>query len=718
MVETSLRYRLATRASPLARLQADEAVTAIRRLLPGARFEILPCPTPGDRDKTTDLRESAPDFFTRDLHAAVRAGGADAAVHSAKDLEDPVPDDLDWFWLPDPADPRDAVVLRPGATLADLPDGAVAGVSSARREAWCRTHGPSLRCVPVRGTIEERLAQLDAGAFDLLLIAAAALERLGLAARIHRAIPLEELRPPAGQGYLALTFRAGDARFERIRRLFVRPVVFAGAGSGSAGNCTLATAEALAACEVCFHDRLLDPALLDRLPPGAEQVDVGKRCGDHAVAQAEIDRRLVDTARRGRRVVRLKGGDPGLFGRLAEELAALDARGLPCRVLPGVSSLVAATTGTGLLLTRRGASRGFAAMTPREQGGGIGPVDARARAALPIVFFMGMGVLDRIAADLAADGLAPETHAAAVFDAGAPDEAVVRGTLADLSDRVAAAQVAGAVRRNAPGLVLVGAPAAAPAFLHRGALDGRRVLLPCSEDLQAKAAAAVRDFGGVPLPLPLIRLVPAPDCAAVLRGLRSFDGLVITSPASVRCLMALLPRAGLDARALPRILAAGPGTAAVFRAHGIEPDALPVRDFGSAGVLEAAAGFAPAGARLLRLRSRRAGPALGEALARAGFAVTDTVLYDNEPLRPECIPSFDAVFFASASAAEAFFALRPPETLAGKLVAAMGGPTRAVLEPRGIALTCTAPEATVASAIAALAGAVVEQELQEKETQA
>jgi uroporphyrinogen-III synthase len=230
--------------------------------------------------------------------------------------------------------------------------------------------------------------------------------------------------------------------------------------------------------------------------------------------------------------------------------------------------------------------------------------------------------------------------------------------------------------------------------------------------LQKEAAAAVRAFGGIPVSLPLMRMVPNRGCVSVLKMMREFDWLVVTSPSSVTVLMKLLPDAHLDARALPRILVAGPGTAEAFKRHGVVPDVTPSRDFGAEGLVEAAKQTIPTGAALLRVRSQLAGPALTEALTHAGFRVRDCVLYTNEALRPERVPVFDAVFFASASAVEAFRAIRPPESLAGKAVVAMGRPTLAALEKSGIRAVRASPDATAAAAIETLAVTMVQEEME------
>jgi uroporphyrinogen III methyltransferase/synthase len=699
-------FRVGTRASRLARLQTAGALDRFRTLFPGCAFEEVVCSSPGDRDHGTDLKVSPPDFFTKDMDEAVLGGRLDFAVHSAKDLPDPMPRGLDWFWLPWREDPRDVIVLPRGETLAALPAAPRVGISSARREAWCRARFPRAELRAIRGAIEERLAQLDAGNYDLLIIAAAALNRLNLQDRISEWIPLDALAPPDGQGALAVTFRAGDTRLERIRGLFVKSVSFVGAGTGSAGFLTLAGARALRRAEVCLYDSLMDAAVLGQLPPSAARLDVGKRCGAHAVPQPEITRLIADYARRGLRVVRLKGGDPGIFGRLAEEVEALESLALPYVVIPGVSALSVATTGTGLLLTRRGVSRGFCVMTPREAGGGVGSVAAADRARLPAVFFMATTVAPEVARQLQADGWAATTPTALVFDAGGDEERIVRATLAELAVPAADA------RDERAGLLIVGEVARYGYRRDAGALAGARVLVTCSEDLVEKTAGYVRDWGGVPVARPLIRLTPDWQALAGVGPLAAYDGLVLTSPTAVRCLGEWIEREGLDIRAVPPVMVCGPGTADALRALRLRPALAPTDDFGAAGLIAALRAHVTPGQRLLRLRSGKAGGTLAVALAELGAEVRDCVLYRHEPVAQGRCPAFDAVCFASGSAVEAFVKAWDVAPLAGKVTVAIGGPTARAMAAAGIRVDGVAAEATMEGSIRALATAWVNKELQ------
>lgn len=697
MPTRKIQFKAGTRNSRLARVQTRDALNRLEVAFPACSFEDVPVSTPGDRDLTTDLRATPSNFFTRDLDDKVLSGELDCAVHSAKDLPEPVAAGLDWLWLQWVEDPRDAIILPAGRSMADIPANARIGVSSDRREAYCRKKFPAARLCNIRGNIEARLQQLDRGDYDILIMAAAALIRLGMKNRITESIPVTELAPPDGQGYLAITFRAGDKRFERIRSLFVKAVTFAAAGVGSGGTCTLDVLKELHRCDVCLHDDLMGPDLLDHVPARVELVHVGKRAGRHSVPQNEITQLIARYARRGSRVVRLKGGDPGIFGRLAEEVEVLDALALPYRVLPGVSSLVAATTGTGMLLTRRGISRGFAVMTPRMQGGGVGTIGAAERARLPIVFYMAVSVTGQIAQELLSEGIPATTPAAMVFGAGGDQSFVVKGTLADIGDKV------GLVKTELPGTLIIGEVAKYQYCTDFGPLRGRRILLTCSQSLQDKASGLVNDFGGIPVRRPLIRLVTTGQACEHVRRITAYDWVVLTSPSAVRCFNELLRSSGTDLRTLPRIVTCGGGTSDELLPMGLRADIEPPSGFGADGLKRTVEGLVKPGMRILRLRSDKADVDISDALRKHGAHVDDCILYHNDPVEYDQRPDFDVVFFASASAVEVFDKLWGNDSLKGKIVVAIGKPTLAAMKTRGMAADVVPMEATVEASIEALA---------------
>ncbi len=694
------------RDSPLAIAQTRSALAALACQLPALEPGLLLFSSPGDRDRDLDLQAAPADFFTRDLDEALRSGLIDLAIHSAKDCADPAPAGLDWVWLPWREEACDALVLRPGTRVTDLPDAPVIGVSSDRRIAYSQRRFPAGEARPIRGNIEARLQQLDDGQFDAVIIATAALQRLELGARITERIPLAELPVPEGQGILNLSFCAGDPRWQHLRALFVKPVTFVSSGIGPADTCTAAGIEALRHCDICLYDALLDSALLDQLPPTAQRVPVGKRCGAHAVPQTQITARIADEARKGKRVVRLKGGDAGIFGRLAEELAALEQLSLPYRIVPGVSAFQTVAATTGMQLTRRGESSGFSVLTAREQDGAA-DITATARAELPLVLYMGTRLLPQIVAQLRdRDGLAPDTPVAITYGAGSPTQRVVRGTLSTIE-----AKHRGIDHGGQPGLIFVGSPAAYGPLPEYGALAGMRIVVTGSPPIQHQSRRAILDGGGIPIALPLVSQVVRPAAGAQLRDMDRHDWLVITSPGAVRSLLALMQQERIDLRQLPRLLVCGTGTARELAAAGLYPAAMPEARYSADSVARLAAARIKPGQQVLRVRSDIAGPALAEQLTGQGLAVTDCVIYDTiAPPLPEVFPASDAIFFASASAVRTCVAQWGASMLQGRICLAIGEPTAAALREagmdEGLGLQVS-PEATSQSAIAHLAATTV-----------
>ena len=675
------RFTVGARGSALSLAQTAGALDFLRARFPGTDYRVVTVETPGDRDLTTPIEKSAPDFFTRDLDEAVRDGRIDFAVHSAKDLPPKIADDLDWFWLPERADPRDCWVIRAGGARGaralptcvrtgravaprppltrEAPMCKRIGVSSERRAAYAKKVYPKAKLLPIRGSIDSRIQQLRDGRYDAVLMALAGITRLygGTPSGVELIpIPLEELTPPEAQGYLAVVFRAGDARLMTMRAHFVKAVRFVSAGVGDAGLCTVRGRRDLEEADVVLADELLGKGLLaatGKMPI----VQVGKRCGAHSMQQAEITRLICDEARKGRRVVRLKGGDAGLFGRLAEETDALTALQIPFVVRPGVSALVAATTGTGLLLTRRGESRGFTAYTPRSTG-----------TETPQVAFMATRMASDEARRLVREGWAKTTPCAFVFDAAGPREEVRTATLGTVR------KILPAKGENRPGLFIVGHVAAHGGWPRLGVLAGRRVLVTCSDAVQERAATAVEDLGGRPISWPLIELRATRAFGDEVAG---YDAIVLTSPSAVRIFFA---NCTCDLRRLGAFYTCGAGTDAELRRHGILSDVVPAKDFSATGLVAEIKKLDLHGKRVLRLRSAKAGADVARALRRAGAEVDDVVLYANRACAPEgALPPFDDVFFASASAVESFVARYGAGALRGKGVFVMGGPTHAAL---------------------------------------
>ncbi len=654
-MDTTLK--VGARASKLSQLQTSNALALLQRDT-GLTFALELFSSPGDRDRITDLRQTPGDFFTSDLDAALLDGTIDLAIHSAKDLPEEMPEGIDWFWLPWREDARDALVAR-----TDHPQRF--GVSSGRREAWVRAHFPNAECLTLRGDIPSRLAQLDAGDFDAILVAQAALVRLGLEHRATRILSHEELPTPPGQGVLAVTFRAADPRLQALRNLYLRAVRFVGAGAGDAENATLATLRELSTADCIFADALLDSTLQAHAHPKAQWIAVGKRSGAHSMTQAEITSRLLTAAKQGLRVVRLKGGDPGMFGRLAEETAALTAAGIPFRVWPGVSALNAATTSTGMLLTLREKSKGFTVATPRSAG-----EEQNA------VYFMALNCAETLAAHHP-----PETPYAIVSNAGTPAVTLRCGTLGELKNEHSAA----------PALLIVG-PAATRRFdTTLGPLHGKRIWVTGTPDLGRRAHTAITDFGGIPILRPLIQTHPT--ATIKIRPSKAYNLLVVTSPTAARLLLEQLVS---PIQYLPkRIAVTGPATANVL-AHLHVDILMPESDYSANGLLDALPADC-SGLKVLRVRSEEAGPSLSEALKARGAKVKDQSFYTTTVCTEVTPPPCDIVFLASSSAAKAYASLaNKPQDVA---LIAFGEPTATTLRANGLEPTFVAKTQTVHDAL-------------------
>ena len=233
-------------------------------------------------------------------------------------------------------------------------------------------------------------------------------------------------------------------------------VTLVGAGPGDPELITVKGANALAEADVVVFDRLAPPALLDLAPPSAERVYVGKEPGRPQCSQEEIAEVLIERARRGLVVVRLKGGDPFVFGRGGEELLACARAGVPCEVVPGITAGVAAPAAAGIPVTHRGVARSFAVITASTAEPGGADLGAIAGAVDTLVLLMAAGKLEELCASLLAAGRGHDEPAAVIQWAWTPEEKTVTGTLADLPALAAAARI------GPPATLVVGAVAALP----------------------------------------------------------------------------------------------------------------------------------------------------------------------------------------------------------------------------------------------------------------
>ncbi len=324
--------------------------------------------------------------------------------------------------------------------------------------------------------------------------------------------------------FSVLYMRNNRAVLELLPR-FLKCVTFVGAGVGDPGLCSQAGIEALKQAEVCLYDCLMSQRLLNYLPEDAILVNVGKRHRRHSVEQPQINHLIVKYARSGYRVVRLKSGDPSIFGRLAEEISYLDKNHIPYRVVPGISSMSAMAMNAGIVLTRRGVNRGFCVMSPIRHGGSFASVGLAERKKLPMVFFMGVRVVDKIARQLMEEGLSADTKASVVFSIGSDEEFVARGTLQTIGECIKPYIES---RNGAPpGLFVVG-DIAGYAFKDFSLLKRKRVLVATSEeDRSRRIVARLKDLGAT---VCIYKGPQIKDCliGEIMSSIEAFDTLAFS----------------------------------------------------------------------------------------------------------------------------------------------------------------------------------------------
>jgi len=435
-------------------------------------------------------------------------------------------------------------------------------------------------------------------------------------------------------------------------------VYLVGAGPGDPGLMTRRSLELIAQADAILYDRLIPPGALDGARTDAELTYVGKEPGNAAMGQEEIGERLVALGLDGKRVVRLKGGDPFVFGRGGEEAEALRAAGVTFEIVPGVTAGVAAPAYAGIPVTHRDAASAVAFVTGHEDPAKAeSALDAEGLARFPgtLVFYMGVKNLPPIADGLIAAGRDPAEPAAVIRRGTYPDQQTVTGTLADIAERVSDAGL------KAPAITLVG-PAAALretlAWVERRPLHGKRVAVTRARAQASGLAVRLRELGAEVVETPAIRIEPRPvegEIASALDAIGDYSLICVTSPNGAALLFDALAERGLDARSLAgaTVAAIGPGTARELERRGVRADVIPPRSVAES-LVEALAEIPVEGKRALIARAVEARDVLPDALRDRGAKVDVIGLYETvvEPLsddRRSALADVDYVTFTSAS---------------------------------------------------------------------
>jgi uroporphyrinogen III methyltransferase / synthase len=535
-------------------------------------------------------------------------------------------------------------------------------------------------------------------------------------------------------------------------------VYLVGAGPGDPGLLTVRGATLLEAADVVVYDYLSNPLLLDRCRTDAERHYVGKKAARHSMSQEQINALLVENGRAGRRVVRLKGGDPFVFGRGGEECEALAAAGVPFEVVPGITAAIAAPAYAGIPVTHRDFNSSFTFITGHEKEEEYKDADSRGREPAPgssdldwpsiaklpcLAFYMGVKSLPRICAKLIEHGMSPDTPAATIRWGTTPQQRTVVGTLKDLPTQVGEAEL------KPPALTIVGRVVSLRETLNwfeRRPLFGQTIAVTRTRQQASELSQRLAERGARVIEAPTIDVVPPENWQDVdvalkhlwLYSIAAAEGqdprpiaqwlmgeryriVVFTSANGVTATRGRLDALGFDARAFggTTVAVVGEATATACRDHlRITPDVVPDRHTsdGLADALAALDTVPVRGARVLLLRADIARLELVDRLRALGATVDDLEVYRTRPaseLPDELLAALDAreltwVTFTSSSTARNLANLLGPDyrsRLQGIKLASIGPVTTATLRELGLEPTVQAETSNVDSLVAAMEAA-------------
>ena len=510
-------------------------------------------------------------------------------------------------------------------------------------------------------------------------------------------------------------------------------IYLVGSGPGDPGLFTLKGVRCMQGADVVVYDRLAPGALLGYARPEAEKIYVGKKPGNPTMSQEEINDLLVQKGRTGITVVRLKGGDPYIFGRGGEEALALKEAGLSFEVVPGVTSGVAALAYAGIPVTHRNVATSVTFVTGHEDPKkGSQDVDwaKLANGADTLVLYMGVGRLQEISTALITAGRDPDTPVACVRWGTLPEQRTITGTLEDIAARVAEAAL------KPPAIIVVGAVVALRErgldWYERRPLFGRRVVVTRARAQAGELSAELEKLGAEVREFPTIEIGPPEDFGpldAAIRDLDSFGLIVFTSVNGVEAFLNRVQHHGLDLRAVPRaakVAAIGPATAEKIESAGLRVDVIP-EEYRAEALIEAVGVHPLAGERVLIPRAKVAREILPDRLREAGAEVVVPPAYESVPSSEGkvelslCLQSgeIDCVTFTASSTVEnfvgAFGAEEAARLLSETRVACIGPITAGTARKHGLRVDDVAREYTISGLVEAVTGLLAEDPLKRGE---
>lgn len=472
-------------------------------------------------------------------------------------------------------------------------------------------------------------------------------------------------------------------------------VTLVGAGCGEYDLMTLRALNALMECDTVVYDSLIDIRILEQCPKSAEKIPVGKRAGRHSAPQEEINALLVEKALMGRNVVRLKGGDPFVFGRGGEEITALKKSGVPFSVIPGISSCIAVPELGGIPVTHRQTARSFHVITAHTAEDMSVSFAKYARLDGTLVFLMGLGSLDRIAEGLISGGMSADMPAAVISNGATSRRKIVRAELGGISEAVRRAEI------SSPAVIIVGETAAFDfSATFKPPLEGVSAAVISAADTGEKLCAGLHKLGAYAYRVggAEIRELSGSAADSAFSRLGEYGCIAFSSPNGARIFLKKMREKRLDIRQLcgVRLAVIGSGTAGVLEETGLFPEIMP-ESYNSAALGRLLAEKLAPSERLLILRSSEGSDELTAPLDEKGLQYDDVKIYkpvylDGQPV------SADYAVFTSAGTARGFFA-NGGSVSPNTKCAAIGEVTARELKKHGIA-DCLIPAESTAQGIA------------------
>jgi uroporphyrinogen III methyltransferase/synthase len=493
-------------------------------------------------------------------------------------------------------------------------------------------------------------------------------------------------------------------------------VYLVGAGPGDSELITLKAARCLAEADVVIYDRLVDNRLLEEVPAKAELIYVGKKAGYHTIKQPEINQFLINKAKEGKIVVRLKGGDPFLLGRGGEEAEALADENIPFEVVPGVTSATAVPAYAGIPVTHRSFASSLAIITGHEdpaKGDSRIAWDKLATGADTLVFFMGMGNLAHIAEELIRNGRSPSTPVAVIREGTTPRQQTVVGTIADIAAKAAQSRI------ESPALIVVGDVVKLRkrlSWFDKQPLFGKRVLVTRTRKQASILSQLLARHGALPVELPTIEIEVIPDNKELDRAiarLSDYSWLIFTSANGVEIFFGRLRALGHDARELgkTKLCAIGPATAAALERYGLIADRIP-QEYVSEAIADSLQGENISGMRVLLPRAAGATSELVNRLGQLGAGVDEIAIYravlpkaDTDGGKQMLLAGeIDITTFTSSSTVEHLVSLLGSkwEAVNRTRVACIGPVTAATAARLGVRVDVVAKEHTIPGLVQAL----------------